>query len=186
MALLDLTQRICVSLDGKETEIKDLSSQLAVSLSLIQGVTLNHEASKTYMGRKPSLEVGFLLATLRRIRLDFVSQILLDLLLTSRHLTTGIGTDSAAADSESSPTKGTRYMSLVPLQPPLTSLILDTLLCILVDSSSALRAFEEANGVQSIVKILKRAGTPREVRYVTFSVFIGDSFSYSSFYFDLS
>lgn len=28
----------------------------------------------------------------------------------------------------------------------------------------ALRAFEEAKGVQIAVKILKRAGTPREVR----------------------
>ncbi len=43
---------------------------------------------------------------------------------------------------------------------------MDALLCILVDSSAALRSFEECNGVQAIVKILKRAGTPREVRYV--------------------
>ena len=43
---------------------------------------------------------------------------------------------------------------------------MDTLLCILVDSSPALRAFEEVNGVQAVVKILKRAGTPREVRWV--------------------
>jgi len=33
-----------------------------------------------------------------------------------------------------------------------------------VDSSAALRAFEEVRGVQIAVKILKRAGTPREVR----------------------
>jgi len=47
---------------------------------------------------------------------------------------------------------------------PLSSVVLDTLLCVLVDSSPALRAFEESNGVQAVVKILKRAGTPREVR----------------------
>ncbi|KAJ3740929.1 hypothetical protein DFH05DRAFT_1507714 [Lentinula detonsa] len=46
----------------------------------------------------------------------------------------------------------------------LTSTILDTMLCILVDSTPALRAFEQCNGVQAIVKILKRAGSPREVR----------------------
>ncbi|KAG6330352.1 hypothetical protein ID866_8739 [Astraeus odoratus] len=45
----------------------------------------------------------------------------------------------------------------------LSSAVLDSLLCILVDSSPALRTFEEVNGVQAIVKILKRAGTPREV-----------------------
>ena len=48
----------------------------------------------------------------------------------------------------------------------LTAIVLDTLLCILVDSSPALRMFEEASGVQYVVRILKRAGTPREVRYV--------------------
>jgi len=48
--------------------------------------------------------------------------------------------------------------------PQLASAVLDTLLCILVDSSVALRAFEEVKGVQIAVKILKRAGTPREVR----------------------
>ncbi|KAK2465965.1 hypothetical protein APHAL10511_001606 [Amanita phalloides] len=63
-------------------------------------------------------------------------EILLDLLLVSRH---------------------------VP-QRPLSSIVLDTLLCILVDAPNSIRSFENANGVQSVVKILKRAGTPREVR----------------------
>jgi hypothetical protein len=49
----------------------------------------------------------------------------------------------------------------------LSSVVLDTLLCILVDSSPALRVFEESNGVQVVVKLLKRAGTPREVRLVS-------------------
>lgn len=69
-------------------------------------------------------------------------QTLLDLLLVSRHLPT----------SKSSP------------QPPLTSCVLDTLLCVLVDLPPSLRTFETANGLQVVVKILKRAGTPREVR----------------------
>lgn len=46
----------------------------------------------------------------------------------------------------------------------LSSAVLDTLLCVLVDSSAALRTFEDVNGVQAVVKLLKRAGTPREVR----------------------
>ncbi|KAG2058249.1 hypothetical protein BDR06DRAFT_968731 [Suillus hirtellus] len=45
----------------------------------------------------------------------------------------------------------------------LTSAILDTLLYILVDSSPALCTFEEVNGIQAVVKILKQAGTPCEV-----------------------
>ena len=48
----------------------------------------------------------------------------------------------------------------------LSSAILDTLLCVLVDLSAAPRTFEDVNGVQAVVKLLKRAGTPREVRCV--------------------
>ncbi|KAF8076782.1 cell division control protein 14, SIN component-domain-containing protein [Lyophyllum atratum] len=122
----------------RESQASTLSSQLSLSLSLTQGVALNHPASKTYLGRKYALEV------------------LIDLLLASRHLS-----------ATSSPSKGTPSSSssrTAASAPPLSSLVLDTLLCILVDSSAALRAFEDANGVQAVVKILKRAGTPREVR----------------------
>ncbi|RDB19978.1 Cell division control protein 14 [Hypsizygus marmoreus] len=97
----------------REAQASKLSSQLSLSLSLIQGVVLNHPASKTYLGRKYALEA-------------------------------------------------TRPSTATP--PPLSSMVLDTLLCILVDSPTALRAFEDASGIQAIVKILKRAGTPREVR----------------------
>lgn len=50
--------------------------------------------------------------------------------------------------------------------PPATlaTAVLDTLLCIMVDAPPALRAFEAANGVRAVVRILKRAGTPRETR----------------------
>jgi len=41
---------------------------------------------------------------------------------------------------------------------------LDTLLCILVDCSQIIRAFEDVNGVETIVKLLKRSGTARSVR----------------------
>ncbi|KAG6854468.1 hypothetical protein C0991_006547 [Blastosporella zonata] len=116
----------------RELQASKLSDQLALSLSLIQGVSLNHTASKSYLGRKYPLEV------------------LIDLLLASRHLS---ATPSSSGDTPSS-----------PQTPPLSSVILDTLLCVLVDAPAALRAFEDVNGTQAIVKILKRAGTPREVR----------------------
>jgi hypothetical protein len=44
---------------------------------------------------------------------------------------------------------------------------LDTLLCILVDCPKIIRAFEGVNGVETIVKLLKRSGTARSVRCVT-------------------
>ncbi|KAJ7068635.1 cell division control protein 14, SIN component-domain-containing protein [Mycena amicta] len=115
--------------DETDAEVATLSSQLALSLSIMQGVCLTHSTSKAYLGRRYSLEV------------------LLDLFIASRHLS-------------STPVKSTT--AAAPL--PLASVILDTLLCILVDSSPALRVFESCQGVHAIVKILKRAGTPREVR----------------------
>ena len=50
--------------------------------------------------------------------------------------------------------------------PPsvLPNAVLDSLLCILVDSSRSLRVFEDCSGVQTVVKLLKRAHTPRDVR----------------------
>ncbi|KAH7914441.1 cell division control protein 14, SIN component-domain-containing protein [Hygrophoropsis aurantiaca] len=78
-------------------------------------------------------------------------EILVDLLLVSRH-TPLITPAQTSSTGKTSPTVH------------LSSAVLDTFLCILVDSPPALRAFEEVNGVQSVVKILKRAGTPREVR----------------------
>ncbi|GLB34192.1 putative cell division control protein 14, SIN component [Lyophyllum shimeji] len=122
----------------REAQASALASQLALSLSLIQGVALNHPASKTFLGRKYALEV------------------LIDLFLASRHLSV------TASPSKGTPSSGT---SRTPAsEPPLSSVVLDTLLCLLVDSSPAFRAFEDCNGVQAVVRILKRAGTPREVR----------------------
>ncbi|KAJ7181587.1 cell division control protein 14, SIN component-domain-containing protein [Mycena crocata] len=121
-----------------EPEVATLTSQLSLALSIIQGVCLTHAATKTYLGRKYALEV------------------LLDLFLSSRHLSS---TPFASANLSGSPVKPTPGAPL-----PLASVILDTLLCILVDSSPALRVFEACHGVHAIVKILKRAGTPREVR----------------------
>ncbi|KAJ3907056.1 cell division control protein 14, SIN component-domain-containing protein [Lentinula edodes] len=122
--------------DDDYSALKELTTQLCLSLSIVQGVALNHPRSKRWLGKIKSLEI------------------LVDLLLASRHVPSNI--DSPASSSTSS------KRGVTP--PSLTSAILDTMLCILVDSTPALRAFEECNGVQAIVKILKRAGSPREVR----------------------
>ncbi|KAG5338311.1 hypothetical protein C0989_007586 [Termitomyces sp. Mn162] len=113
----------------RESLASKLSSQLALSLSLIQGVSLNHSASKAFLGRKYALEAS------------------------SRHL------PASTLPSVDIPSR-----TAASGAPPLSSVVIDTLLCILVDASTALRAFEDASGTQAVVKILKRAGTPREVR----------------------
>ncbi|KAJ7098584.1 cell division control protein 14, SIN component-domain-containing protein [Mycena belliarum] len=109
--------------EADSDEAVELSTQLGLALSLLQGVALTHGASKTFLGRRPGLEV------------------LLDLFLAARHL---------------------------PLATPpgqcLASTALDTLLCVLVDAPRALRVFEAAQGLHAVVRVLKRAATPREVR----------------------
>ncbi|OBZ70071.1 hypothetical protein A0H81_09582 [Grifola frondosa] len=128
---------------GRESETSILSSQLIQAMSIIQGVALIHKSSKQFLGRRYALEV------------------LLDLFFVSRH----VPFKPLSSSAPTSPKSGgcdsqSRNSSVIPL----ASAILDTLLCILVDSSAALRVLEELNGVQVVVKILKRAGTPREVR----------------------
>lgn len=59
-----------------------------------------------------------------------------------------------------------------PPPVPLANVVLDTLLCILVDSPPAMRVFEDANGVQILIKMFKRSGTSREVRSVATTVSI--------------
>jgi hypothetical protein len=89
--------------------------------------------------------------------------VLLDLLLTCRHLSSPMPLTTTTINTPSSTRSNTPTdATLIPL----SSTVLDTLLCILVDSSSALRVFEECNGVQAVVKLLKTASAPREVRSV--------------------
>ncbi|EKM59856.1 uncharacterized protein PHACADRAFT_250626 [Phanerochaete carnosa HHB-10118-sp] len=116
-------------------EATALSSQIIQSLTILQGIILNHSPSKQFLGRRFALEV------------------LINLLLVSRHVTPAQVTKSEDEAERAD-------LSLVTL----ATAVLDTLLCIMVDSSPALRAFEEANGVRAVVRILKRAGTPRETR----------------------
>lgn len=129
------TAKLEQSSNKGSSDERTLTSQLARALCIVQGIVLNHDPSKIFLSRKHSLEV------------------LLELLLASRHLY------FPPEEDRSGPTRNKQ-----PIEVPLTSTILDTLLCVLVDSPSALRVFESAHGVQVVVRILKRAGTPREVR----------------------
>lgn len=124
--------------EGHNLEVFILSSQMAQALSLIQGITLSHTGCKDYLGRKYPIEV------------------LLDLFQASRHMPSS----SPETDRDLKAPRNQSNSSTLPL----TSIVLDTLLCILVDSSSALRSFEEAGGPHAVVRMLKRSGTPREVR----------------------
>jgi hypothetical protein len=87
-------------------------------------------------------------------------QVLLDLLIISRHLASPL-----PASKQPTPSDEVRARS-EEADPPsvLPNAVLDTLLCILVDSSRSLRVFEDCSGVQTLVKLLKRAHTPRDVR----------------------
>ena len=87
-------------------------------------------------------------------------QVLLDLLIFSRHLASPL-----PASRLPTPSDEVRTHSEEPVSPSvLPNAVLDTLLCILVDSSQSLRVFEDCSGVQTVVKLLKRAHTPRDVR----------------------
>ena len=90
---------------------------------------------------------------------------MLDLLTACRHAslplpltTTDTNTTDACMPARSQ--TQTHNASLTPLP----SVVLDTLLCILVDAPTSLRAFEDCHGVQAVVKVLKTVGTAREVR----------------------
>ncbi|KAF7298070.1 Carbamoyl-phosphate synthase [Mycena chlorophos] len=125
--------------EGDDAEVATLSSQLEMSLGIIQGVCLTHPTSKIYLGRKYSQEV------------------LLELFLAARYLPFPSTPNAPIANSPAA-----------AAPRPLAWVILETLLCILVDSSPALRVFEECEGLHAIVRILKRAETPREVRMKCF------------------
>ncbi|KAJ7668143.1 cell division control protein 14, SIN component-domain-containing protein [Mycena rosella] len=101
------------------------------------GVCLTHPATKRYLGRKYALEVS----APRPLPL--------------------LAAPSCTPYPSGSPSKPTPN---APGPLPLASALLDTLLCILVDAPPALRVFEACHGVHAVVRILKRAGTPREVR----------------------
>jgi len=61
------------------------------------------------------------------------------------------------------------------LLPPVSNLansVLDTLLCVLVDTPGSTRCFEEAGGLDVLVRTLKRPGVSRDIRSVLCTSYI--------------
>ncbi|KAG8936169.1 hypothetical protein FRC02_004197 [Tulasnella sp. 418] len=139
---LPAMQELISSTSQQEESSSDPTSLIThaqQSLSILQGIALIHPASKEFLGRKFSIHL------------------LLDLLAIARHApsTESLSASSSSISSSSSLTAGASSLA---------SSVLDTLLCILVDSPAALRVFEESNGVENVVKTLKRAGLARDIR----------------------
>ncbi|EIN10961.1 CDC14-domain-containing protein [Punctularia strigosozonata HHB-11173 SS5] len=121
-----------------DSQITLLALNVSSVLNIVQGLALCHNSSKRWLGRRANVGV------------------LVDLMLISRHIPPAPSRDvTMPADAQSRRPAAT---------PALTSMVLDTLLCVLVDAPPAIRAFEACNGIQAVVKILKRSGTAREVR----------------------
>ncbi|KAI0092154.1 cell division control protein 14, SIN component-domain-containing protein [Irpex rosettiformis] len=135
------------STTNHDAELTIISTQIAQALSIIQGTALIHAGSKRYLGRRYPLEV------------------LVDLFYSSRRVPP-VPTSVSTNLSVPSPTSAYRknLKGPTPTSMPLANIVLDTLLCILVDAPSSLRVFEGVNGVHTLVKMFKRAATPREVR----------------------
>ncbi|KAJ1308842.1 hypothetical protein OPQ81_004530 [Rhizoctonia solani] len=106
----------------------------SLALSALQGMALIHARSKTYLGRRLGI------------------QTLLELLTALRHASVNPDDPDTTVTSgiDSSDSK------LPALLSPLACSVIDTLLCLLVDSPSALRVFEECNGLEVIVRTLKK------------------------------
>ncbi|KAI0340792.1 CDC14-domain-containing protein [Trametopsis cervina] len=129
-----------------DPELTTLSSQVAQALSIIQGTALIHGGSKHYLGRRYPLEV--------LVELFYIARRVPSI---PNHISMNLSGPSPTAVSNNTKDKASSSI-------PLANVVLDTLLCILVDAPSALRVFEDVNGVQTLVKMFKRAATPREVR----------------------
>jgi hypothetical protein len=111
-----------------------------------------HFPSKLFMGRKTTLQVR--VQNRFGLQLDFTHKppkLLLKILNQSRQST-------AVSDSKEDAKKSNN------IAPNLACTVIDTLLCVLVDCTELLRDFEDIDGVETIVKCLKRSATAREVR----------------------
>lgn len=82
------------------------------------------------------------------------SQVIIDLFLLTRHLPA----DPSALDASSS--------SSDQEHPSLAATLLDTLFCALADSPANLRVFEDAGGLEAVMKVLKTKGVRKDVRCV--------------------
>lgn len=107
------------------------------ALSILQGVALLHQPSKAFLGRR------------------WCIQLFLDFIAVSKH----IPHSPDASDSGPCSQDGL----FIPASNLATS-VMDTLLCILVDTPKATRCFEEVGGLDVVVRTLKRPGVHRDVR----------------------
>ncbi|KAI5124872.1 hypothetical protein M0805_007304 [Coniferiporia weirii] len=128
--------------DATHTEegLEAYISVIVQALSLLQGMALIHRPSKDFLGRAGPLEA------------------FIDLLSAYRHASTKPFSNTTNASSNRSARREQHF------NPSLATAVLDTLLCVLVDSPPAIRAFEEVRGVELVVKILKRSAIPKDVR----------------------
>ncbi|KZW04169.1 hypothetical protein EXIGLDRAFT_758467 [Exidia glandulosa HHB12029] len=126
--------------DGASDEDYGLYCCVAQSMSLLQGLALLHSATKSFLSKKWVIEVFLALLACPQLR----------------------PSTPVPASPTKSPTKSSASSRDAP--PPLAIAVVDTLLCVLVDAPLAIRAFEEVNGLEVIVKTLKRAGVPRDIR----------------------
>lgn len=78
---------------------------------------------------------------------------ILDLFLLTRHLPASTQPEPSQSSSSST-------------QPatPLASSLLDTLFCSLADSPVNTRVFEEAGGLETVMRVLKKPGVRKDVR----------------------
>ncbi|KAF8318264.1 hypothetical protein DL93DRAFT_444754 [Clavulina sp. PMI_390] len=112
-------------------------------LSLLQGMALLHRQSKQLLGRPMFLRILLDILALCRRPLSSVPN--------------GISTTSTPSSTPSS-------LRSTISQPELILAVLDTLVCLLVDAPETMRAFESVDGVEAVVKVLKRADGSRDVR----------------------
>lgn len=95
-------------------------------------------------------------------------QTLLDILTLCRQ---PLHPTSNGAPDTPTPTPSSSSASIASTRPPLSFpdialAVLDALLCLLVDAPQAIRSFELAEGLEGVVKVLKRAESSRDVRCV--------------------
>ncbi|KAH7105614.1 cell division protein Cdc14 [Auriculariales sp. MPI-PUGE-AT-0066] len=110
---------------------------VAQSMSLIQGVALLHASSKALLGSRWAIEL-------------FLALLVCPQPGTSGDLASGSPSKLSTPNLHGSPS--------------LHIAIVEALLCILVDAPLAIRSFEELKGLEVIVKCLKMAHLPKDVR----------------------
>ncbi|KAL7409257.1 cell division control protein 14, SIN component-domain-containing protein [Mrakia frigida] len=125
--------------------------ELSAVLQVVQGLSLLHAGSRDLVGKRSSMEEA-------DQNVLHSSQVILDLFLLTRHLPSSTQPEPSAFPSSSSSSHS------APLPTPLASSLLDTLFCALADSPTNTRVFEEAGGLETVMRVLKKHGVRKDVR----------------------